>query len=187
VVALDEVSFAVEEGEILGLIGPNGAGKTTLFNCLTRLYQPSEGDILYAGRSILREPPHRVVRLGIARTFQSLALSPGLSVLDNIRVGQHALGRGDFLSDALGLARARRADGELRDAALELAEALGLGEAARRPLSGLPTGLRKRVELARALAARPRILLLDEPSGGLDHREVDDLAKAIRGIRDRRA
>jgi branched-chain amino acid transport system ATP-binding protein len=186
VVALDAISLDVRRGEILGVIGPNGAGKTTLFNCLTRLYEPSDGDVLLRGRSILREPPHRLVRLGIARTFQNLALFRSLSVLDNVRVGQHSLRRGDFVSDALRLRGARRADEELAGGARELVEALGLREVAHRPVLELPLAIQKRVELARALAARPRLLLLDEPASGLDHRELDGLGRLIREIRDRR-
>ena len=186
VVALDAISFDVRRGEILGVIGPNGAGKTTLFNCLTRLYDPSDGDVLLHGRSILGEPPHRIVRLGIARTFQNLALFRSMSVLDNVRVGQHALRRGDFVSDALRLRRVRRADEELAVQARALVESLGLGEVAHRPVLELPLAVQKRVELARALAARPTLLLLDEPASGLDHRELDGLGRLIREIRDGR-
>jgi branched-chain amino acid transport system ATP-binding protein len=187
VLALDAVSFSVDEGEILGVIGPNGAGKTTLFNCLTRLYQPAAGEILFKGRSVLGEPPHRMARLGVARTFQNLALFPRMSVLDNVRVGQHALGRDDFLGDALRLHRSRRADCELRGAALDLLESLGLDDVAHRPVATLSVGAQKRVELARALASRPRLLLLDEPAGGLDHREVAELGGRIGQVRDRHA
>jgi branched-chain amino acid transport system ATP-binding protein len=186
VLALDGISLGVRPGEILGVIGPNGAGKTTLFNCLTRLYHPSGGDVLLRGRSILREPPHRMAQLGISRTFQNLALFRSLSVLDNVRVGQHSLRRGDFLSDALRLRRARRADEALAGEARELVESLGLRDVARRPVLELPLAVQKRVELARALAARPKLLLLDEPASGLDHHELDGLGRLIREIRDRR-
>ena len=186
IVALDGVSFALNEGEILGLIGPNGAGKTTLFNCISRLYRPNRGDILFAGSSLLARQPHRIAEIGIARTFQNLALFGPQSVLDNVRIGGHARGRGDFLTDALRLPATRRREAVLTDTAWELLDMLDLRDVALRPASGLPLGTRKRVELARALAARPRLLLLDEPAGGLTHGEVAELGGLIRRIRDER-
>jgi branched-chain amino acid transport system ATP-binding protein len=164
IVALDEVSLAVEEGEIHGLIGPNGAGKTTAFNVITRLYTPNEGAVRYRGEDLLRVPPHRIVGLGIARTFQNLELCAHMSVLDNVLVGGHAR-------------RASEAE------ALELLDYLGLAELAPRAATGLPFGTLKRIELARALAARPKLLLLDEPAGGLNHEEVADLARLIQALR----
>jgi branched-chain amino acid transport system ATP-binding protein len=163
IVALDGVSFDVADGEIVGLIGPNGAGKTTAFNVITRLYTPDEGDVSFDGASLLHTPPHRVIARGIARTFQNVELFRSLSVLDNVRVGGHA----------------RRGD---RSAA-DLVDYVGLAEVAGRPAQGLPFGTLKRIELARALASGPRLLLLDEPAGGLNHEEVDELAELIRGIR----
>jgi branched-chain amino acid transport system ATP-binding protein len=186
IVALDGVSFALNQGEILGLIGPNGAGKTTLFNCISRLYRPNRGDILFAGRSLLGRKPHRIAEIGIARTFQNLALFGPQSVLDNVRIGGHARGRGDFLTDALRLPATRRREAALTDAAWVLLDMLDLREVALRPASGLPLGTRKRVELARALAAMPRLLLLDEPAGGLTQGEVAELGGLIRRIRDER-
>jgi branched-chain amino acid transport system ATP-binding protein len=186
IIALDGVSFALNEGEILGLIGPNGAGKTTLFNCVSRLYRPNRGDVLFAGRSLLDFPPHRMAEIGIARTFQNLALFGSQSVLDNVRIGGHARGHGDFLRDALRLPGTRRREAALTDAAWALLDMLDLREVALRPASGLPLGTRKRVELARALAAQPRLLLLDEPAGGLSHSEVGELGGLIRRIRDER-
>ncbi|HEX2151066.1 MAG TPA: ABC transporter ATP-binding protein [Stellaceae bacterium] len=186
IVALDGVSFTLNEGEILGLIGPNGAGKTTLFNCISRLYKPNRGDILFAGRSLLDRSPHRMAEIGIARTFQNLALFGPQSVLDNVRIGGHARGRGDFLSDALRLPAMRRREAALTDAAWDLLDMLGLRAVALRPASGLPLGTRKRVELARALAAQPKLLLLDEPAGGLTQGEVAELGGLIRRIRDER-
>ena len=185
VVALDGVSFAIRGGELLGLIGPNGAGKTTLFNCFSRLYTPQRGDIVFEGRSILPLPPHRMAAIGIGRTFQNLALFHTMSVLDNIRVGSHSLGTGDFLSNALRLAWTRREDRRLTGVAWELVEFLDLGDVAQRQVSNLPFGVQKRVELARALASRPKLLLLDEPAGGLNHGEVGELGGLIRRIRDR--
>jgi branched-chain amino acid transport system ATP-binding protein len=186
IVALDGVSFDLRGGQLLGLIGPNGAGKTTLFNCLSRLYAPASGDILIEGRSILAIPPHRIVDIGISRTFQNLALFGRMSVLDNVRVGGHRQSRGNFLADALALPTAVRRDAALTAAAWELVEYLDLHDVAAQAVSDLPFGLQKRVELARALAARPKLLLLDEPAGGLNHHEVESLGRLIRRIRDER-
>jgi branched-chain amino acid transport system ATP-binding protein len=186
IVALDRVSFQIAERELLGLIGPNGAGKTTLFNCFSRLYTPTAGDILFEGQSILARPPHRIAEIGIGRTFQNLALFRTMSVLDNVRVGSHPLGRTDFLSNALKLPWTAREEQSLADIAWELLEFLDLAEIAHRRVADLPFGLQKRVELARALAARPRLLLLDEPAGGLNHTEIHGLGELIRRIRDER-
>jgi branched-chain amino acid transport system ATP-binding protein len=186
VVALDRVSFAIKTGELLGLIGPNGAGKTTLFNCVSRLYTPREGDIVFDGRSILTLPPHRMAAIGIGRTFQNLALFRTMSVLDNIRVGSHRLGASDFFSNALRLPWTAREARRLNDVAAELIDFLDLGEVASRCVADLPFGVQKRVELARALASQPKLLLLDEPAGGLNHGEVEDLGRLIRRIRDER-
>jgi len=186
IVALDGVSFDLEEGQILGLIGPNGAGKTTLFNCLSRLYTPNRGEILFEGRSLLSRPPHRIAEVGIGRTFQNLALFPRQSVLDNVRIGAHTAYRSDFVSDSLRLPWVRRQERELEQTAWALLETLDLREVAREPPEGLPLGTRKRIELARALAARPKLLLLDEPAGGLTHEEVFELGGLIRRIRDDR-
>src|SRR5439155_23208923 len=159
IVALDEVSLDVAEGEIAGLIGPNGAGKTTAFNVITRLYRPSGGGVRYDGTDLLREPAHRIVRLGIARTFQNLQLCAHMSVLDNVLVGAHSRIR-------VGGERDARAN------AFAVLDSLGLVHLAKGPAAGLPFGTLKRIELARALAARPKLLLLDEPAGRLNHEEV---------------
>jgi branched-chain amino acid transport system ATP-binding protein len=166
VVALDDVSLDVEQGEIAGLIGPNGAGKTTAFNVITRLYRPESGEVTFDGESLLATPPHRVVRRGIARTFQNVELFPTMTVLENVLVGAHTR---------------RRARARVRDV-LGYVEIEGLAE---RPASGLPFGTLKRIELARALVAEPRLLLLDEPAGGLSHEEVERLAAFIKKTRDR--
>ncbi len=186
IVALDGVSFDLEEGQILGLIGPNGAGKTTLFNCLSRLYTPASGDILFAGRSILGRAPHRIGEMGIGRTFQNLALFGPQSVLDNIRLGAHAHSRSDFISDTLRLPWACRQERTLTETAWSLIHMLDLEDVAMRPAAVLPLGTRKRVELARALAGRPKLVLLDEPAGGLNHGEVGELGALIRRVRDER-
>jgi branched-chain amino acid transport system ATP-binding protein len=186
IIALNGVSFDLHQGQILGLIGPNGAGKTTLFNCLSRLYQPSSGDILMEGASILARPPHRIAEIGIGRTFQNVALFPNLSVLDNVRVGTHARTSSDIISDSLKLAWVRRSEASVNERVHEILGYLDLESVAHITVSGLPFGTQKRVELARALATDPKILLLDEPAGGLNHEEVHLLADLIRRIRDDR-
>jgi branched-chain amino acid transport system ATP-binding protein len=186
IVALDGVSFTIDQGQILGLIGPNGAGKTTLFNCVSRLYTPNRGDILFEGRSTLGRPPHRIAEIGIARTFQNLALFGPQTVVDNVRIGAHARSRSDFVSDALHLPWVRRQEAALNDTVWSLLRLLDLEDVAQRPVDGLPLGTRKRVELARALAARPKLLLLDEPAGGLNHGDVGELGAMIRRVRDER-
>jgi branched-chain amino acid transport system ATP-binding protein len=162
IVALDDVSLDVGEGEIVGLIGPNGAGKTTVFNLVTRLYKPETGEIALGGESLLRTPPHGIVRRGIARTFQNVELFGSMTVLEHVLVGRHAR-------------RGRRAR--------EIIGYVGLAELAHRQAAGLPYGTQKRVELARALASGPRLLLLDEPAGGLNHEEVGELGELIRRLR----
>src|SRR3954452_5769739 len=186
IIALNGVSFDMHKGAILGLIGPNGAGKTTLFNCLSRLYQPSSGDILLEGPSILSPPPHRIPEIGIGRTFQNVALFPNLSVLDNVRVGCHSRSSSDIISDSLRLGWVRRGEAELNKHVHEIVSYLDLDEVAHATVSGLPFGTQKRVELARALAAEPKILLLDEPAGGLNHEEVHVLGDLIKRIRNER-
>jgi branched-chain amino acid transport system ATP-binding protein len=186
IVALDGVSFDMAEGQIVGLIGPNGAGKTTLFNCLSRLYTPDGGDLLFQGVSILHATAHGIASLGVGRTFQNLALFPTMTVLQNVMVGAHSRTRSDFLSNAFRLPWVRREEGIMRDAALELIAFLDLEAVSDHPAAGLPFGTLKRVELARALAGRPRLLMLDEPAGGLNHEEVAALGKIIRALRDQR-
>jgi branched-chain amino acid transport system ATP-binding protein len=183
IVALDDVSFEMEAGQIVGLIGPNGAGKTTLFNCLGRLYTPQHGDILFEGQSIIAAPTHHIAELGIGRTFQNLALFPTMSVLDNVLVGVHSRTRSDFASNALKLPWVGREEREAKETARELIAFLDLEDVAGHPAAGLPFGTLKRVELARAMANRPRLLLLDEPAGGLSHEEVGQLAELIRRLR----
>jgi branched-chain amino acid transport system ATP-binding protein len=168
--ALANVSLELERGDIGGLIGPNGAGKTTVFNLITRLYRPNEGRIVFDGKDLTRTPPHRIVRLGIARTFQNIVLFQQMTVLENLLVGAHTRIRP--FSERRG-----------RRQALEVLEYVGLVDIAGRLPGGLPFGTLKRVELARALVARPTLLLLDEPAGGLNHEEVGELADVIRKLR----
>jgi len=186
ITALDGVTFDVQPGAVFGLIGPNGAGKTTLFNCLSRLYIPSEGDILFEGQSILRTAPHQMANIGIGRTFQNLALFSTMSVLDNVMVGGHAQSSSDFVSNAFRLPWVKREEDGLRESAWELIEYLDLGDVAYQPVGGLAFGTQKRVELARALAGKPKLLLLDEPAGGLNHDEVQELGGLMKQIRDDR-
>jgi branched-chain amino acid transport system ATP-binding protein len=184
IVALDGVSFDVAPGQIVGLIGPNGAGKTTLFNCLSRLYVPDQGDILFEGRSILRQPRHGIPRLGIGRTFQNVALFDRMSVIDNIKVGCHSRTSTGFLTNALRLPRSEPEEQRISERAQELARFMDVEAHARLPAGGLPFPVRKRVELARALAGSPKLLLLDEPAAGLNHDEVDVLRGQIQRVRD---
>ena len=170
IIAIDDVSLDVEQGQIVGLIGPNGAGKTTLFNVITRLYKPDAGELEFAGKSLLRTPPHRIVRRGIARTFQNVELFRTMTVLDNVLVGAHTRTK-PFRP------------GAIRVRALDVLEYVGIANMANRPVAGLPFGTLKRVELARALVAEPQLLLLDEPAGGLNHEEVSELGTFIRKLR----
>jgi len=180
------VSFEVARGAICGLIGPNGAGKTTLFNCISRLYDPHAGSIRFDRRPLASFSRHEIATLGIARTFQNVALFVTMTTRDNVRVGAHALARGGFLASALGLPLAGREERRVAERADALIEEFGLESVADRPAGELPFGVRKRVELARALAIGPKLLLLDEPAAGLNHEEVDALGAEIRAIRDRR-
>lgn len=186
IVALQEVTFNIDPGEMLGLIGPNGAGKTTLFNCLSRLYTPSSGDIFFQGRSIMTRPVHRIAEIGIGRTFQNLAMFTKLSVLDNICLGGHCNTHSNFISDTLRLPRTRRMEKKILNAAFEIMDFLDLTELAHRPVGDLPFAIQKRVDMGRAIMTRPKLLLLDEPAAGLNHEEVEELASTIKRIRDER-
>ncbi|HUP76871.1 MAG TPA: ABC transporter ATP-binding protein [Acidimicrobiales bacterium] len=184
IVALDGLTFAVEQGQIAGLIGPNGAGKTTLFNVISRLYEPTSGHITFDGHDLLRVPAHRIARIGIARTFQNLALWPGLTVLENVMVGAHSRSHIGFARSALRLGNWSE-EQQLREESYLLLEDLGLAAHAFRPAAGLLFGTLKRIEIARALAARPKLLLLDEPASGLTHGEVEELGEQVRALRGR--
>ena len=186
VVALDSVSFDVPRGGVCGLIGPNGAGKTTLFNCLSRLYNYQEGDLLFEGQSITATPVHRIASLGIGRTFQNLAMFRTMSVERNVMVGAHCRSTAGFVASALRLPSVRQEEQKVRAHAHEIMDYIGLMPVKDRPVGDLPFGLQKRVELARALASDPKLLLLDEPAAGLNHEELAGLEDTIRDIRDRR-
>ena len=185
VVALDGLTFAIREGDICALIGPNGAGKTTLFNVVSRVYDPTSGTITFEGKDLTRLGAHQIAAVGIGRTFQNLALWKGLSVQENVMVGEHTRSRANFLTASLriGLAREER---QLREKSYAVLEELDLAQYAASPAAGLPFGTLKRVELARALVGEPKLLLLDEPASGLTHSEVDELAGVIRHVRDTR-
>jgi branched-chain amino acid transport system ATP-binding protein len=184
IVALDGVSFEVDRGQIVGLIGPNGAGKTTLFNCLSRLYSFSKGSILFEGRSLLEVPKHGIARSGIGRTFQNLALFRTMTVLQNVMAGGHCHSRGGFFANAIRLPLVRREERSLYANAMELISFLRLDAVTHVPVMDLPFGTQKRVELARALASRPKLLLLDEPAGGLNHEEVTAFSALVKHVRD---
>lgn len=183
IVALDGLSFSIGSGQICGLIGPNGAGKTTMFNVVSRIYEPSSGAVHFDGTNLMSVPPHQIARLGIARTFQNLALFPTMSLLENVMVGAHSQGRVGF-AQAITRIGAARENRRIKTFAGDLLHQLGLGPLAHHPAMGLPFGTLKRLEIARALAARPRFLLMDEPASGLTHAEVDELGDTIVEIRD---
>ena len=185
VTALDGVSFDVTEAQIVGLIGPNGAGKTTLFNCISRLYPVHGGDIVFDGRSLLPLPGHAIAGLGIARTFQNVALFDTLSVRDNVILGAHARTPHPFLGGVLRLAADLRVERSRAQEADAVIDELGLASVADRRAGDLPFGTRKRVELARALAGKPRLLMLDEPVAGLNHSEIDELTTFVRSLKQR--
>jgi len=180
---LDRISMSVPQGIVCGLVGPNGAGKTSLFNCVSGLYRPSSGTILIGGIDALAVPPHQLPTLGLARTFQHAWLDPAATVLDNVLVGGHTRARGGPFSLALRLPFVRRDEVRLRRRAMELLEYLNLADAAERLAGSLPFAVAKRVEIARALLAEPRLLMLDEPAGGVTHTEVDAFAGMILRLR----
>ena len=185
--ALSGVGFEVGEGEIFGLIGPNGAGKTTVFNVLTGLYRPDRGRLTFAGADLARLSPHRIARAGIGRTFQNTEVFRALSALDNVLVGAHSSLSGGLLAAAVGAPGVRREEAAARARARALLERVGLGDVADVPAGSLPLGRQKRLEMARALAGGPRLLLLDEPAGGLNPTETRTLMDLIRSLRDERA
>jgi branched-chain amino acid transport system ATP-binding protein len=183
IVALDGLSFTIDEGQICGLIGPNGAGKTTMFNVVSRIYQPTAGSVMFDGTELLDVPAHGIARLGIARSFQNLALFPTMTLLQNTMTGAHCTGKVGFVRSALRIG-VRSEEKRMEAEAFAILARLGLAPLAYRPAMGLPFGTLKRLEIARALAAKPKLLLLDEPASGLTHSEVDELSETIRTVRD---
>jgi branched-chain amino acid transport system ATP-binding protein len=184
IVALDGITFDVFPGQIAGLIGPNGAGKTTLFNCLSRLYTPNGGDVLFDGKSILKRPRHAIPSIGIGRTFQNVALFDRLTVLDNVKVGCHSRSSTSFFENALRFPKVAREETQVDKRARDLIAFMDLVPFADALAGPLPFPIRKRVELARALASSPKLLLLDEPAAGLNHDEVETLKGQIKRVRD---
>ncbi len=184
--SLDDVSLTMASGSVLAVIGPNGAGKTSLFNCLTGAYHPQHGKVVFHGAdgsvSILGRKPHKIARLGIARTFQNIRLFPALTALENVQVAVETLQRSGPMSHMLGLPRGRRDDRESAAAAMALLDRVGLAARANIPAGGLPYGEQRRLEIARALGTRPRLLLLDEPAAGTNPTEKRDLSALIRSI-----
>lgn len=182
-VAVDDFSLELEQGELVGLIGPNGAGKTTVFNCITGVYRPTSGDVLFAGKTITGMRPDLVTRLGVARTFQNIRLFGSMSVLENVMVPMHWRLRSTFLEAGCNTLRYPAEEREMRRRAWELLERVGLVQVAEYPASSLPYGSQRRLEIARALAAEPRVLLLDEPAAGMNPRETQDLMEFILKVR----
>ena len=180
--ALDGAAVEVSAGEVHGLIGPNGAGKTTLLNVISGLFRPTRGRIVLGGERIDGLPPHRIAALGITRTYQNIRLFPGLSALENVMVGAHLVRRGDTLRRMLFLRSARDDEARAREAALQLLGRVGLGDRAHHRVSGLSYGDQRRVEIARALASSPRLVLLDEPTAGMNAAEVQAVAAVIREV-----
>ena len=184
IVALDDLTFAIEPGQILGLIGPNGAGKTTMFNVISRVYQPTTGRVSFDDLDLLTVRADQISRHGILRTFQNLALWPALTVLQNVMVGAHTKGKAGVLRSGLRLGT-RKEETALAELSYDILDQLGLAGIAFQRAAGLPYGTLKRVELARALAGEPKLLMLDEPASGLTHAEVDELGELIVQLRDR--
>jgi branched-chain amino acid transport system ATP-binding protein len=184
--SLDHVTLTMVSGSVLAVIGPNGAGKTSLFNCLTGAYHPQEGKVVFHGdggtTSVLGKKPHKIARLGIARTFQNIRLFPALTALENVQVGIETRQNSNPIEHMLGLPRGRRDDRESARAALALLDRVGLTERANIPAAGLPYGEQRRLEIARALGTKPRLLLLDEPAAGTNPTEKRELSALIRSI-----
>ncbi len=184
-VALDKVSFNVAQGQIKAIIGPNGAGKTTLFNIVSGLYKTETGRILFKGRQITGSKPYQIARAGISRTFQNPSLFLQMSVLENVMVGRHGRTRSEFVKCALRLPGQPREERQIRDSAMEYLAYVGLADLAHVPAGAMAFGQRRMVELARALATEPELLMLDEPASGLNTRETHDLGELIGKIRDK--
>jgi branched-chain amino acid transport system ATP-binding protein len=183
VVAVNKVSFSVEEGEVFALVGPNGAGKSTVFNLISRFYDPAEGDIRFNGESILDKQAHEIARLGIARTFQNIELFEHATVLQNLLVGRHRHRRGNMLTEMLFTPFIRAEERRHREAVEKVIEFLDLQPYREKFIAGLPYGVRKVVEMGRALAIEPKLLLLDEPASGLSVEETQDVAFWIEDIK----
>lgn len=184
--ALTGVSFTVQQGEIRAIIGPNGAGKTSMLNCISGFYRPQEGQILYKGHDLTKTPTHQIASLGIARTFQNIALYTGLSALDNLMAARHIHMRQNGLQSMLYWGAAQREEAAHRRVVEEIIDFLEIAHIRKAVVGALPYGLRKRVELGRALALEPKLLLLDEPMAGMNVEEKEDMARFILDIYERR-
>jgi len=183
--AIDSLDLQVEEGKIFGLIGPNGSGKSTVFNCISSFYRPHSGRIMFNGYNLLKKRPSEIVQCGISRTFQNLELFENLSVLENLLIGRHTHFRSGWFSCGFNLPRLRREDRAARDHCNEALNLLGLERYTHIPVSALPIGTRRRVEMARALVTQPRLMLLDEPGAGLNHQEIESMTKVLHDINQR--
>ncbi len=181
--AVDDVNFEIRKGEIFTIIGPNGAGKTSIFNMISRLYEPTSGRLFYEDRDITGVPPHQIASMGIARTFQNIELFDNASVLSNLLVGRHCHSKTQLWQEILFLPNVRRAEKAHRAMVEEVIELLDLQAYREKIIAGLPYGVRKVVEMARALCSEPKLVLLDEPSSGLNVEETDDMSYWIRDIR----
>ena len=186
ILALNDISFKAREGQILAIIGPNGAGKTSLLNCLNNFYHAERGKILYNRRDLTKLPPYQIAKLGVARTFQHTALYTGLSTLDNLMAARHIHMRAGLLDSMLYYGRARSEDIAHRQVVEEIIDFLEMEHIRKTVVGALPHGLRKRVDLGRALAMEPKLLLLDEPMTGMNLEEKEDMARFILDIHDRR-
>ncbi|MBN2810641.1 ABC transporter ATP-binding protein [Treponema zuelzerae] len=183
--AVSALNMSVSDGEIVGLIGPNGAGKTTAFNMITGVYKPTEGSVEYNGTDISRLPPHKITEIGLARTFQNIRLFRGMNVLENVLVAANLRNRVNFFSSVLHLPVYRERERIAKEEALELLDSVGLADLAYEAATSLPYGKQRRLEIVRALATKPSLLLLDEPAAGMNPHESRELMEFIRAIRDR--
>mgnify|MGYP001829015510 FL=1 len=184
--AVDDCSFEIREGEIFSLIGPNGAGKTTIFNIINSLYKPDSGHVLLEGEDIVSLKPHQIAKRGIARTFQNIELFSQMSVLENILVGRHYFFKSGVIANSLAFGNSKSEESQNIETAAEIISFLELDEYQNHKVTDLSFGIQKRVELARALALNPKVLLLDEPAGGLNPQETEHLMQVIKAIRDKR-
>ena len=184
--AVDDCSFEIRDGEIFSLIGPNGAGKTTIFNIINALYKPDSGRVLLEGKDLVSLKPSQIAKRGVARTFQNIELFSQMSVLENILVGRHLFFESGVLASSLAFGKSKNEETQNKETASEIISFLELKEFEKQKVTDLSFGIQKRVELARALALNPKVLLLDEPAGGLNPQETENLMRVIKAIRDRR-
>jgi len=180
--AVDDVSFSIEEGNIMGLVGPNGAGKTSMFNMITGFYKPTNGSIIFNGKNIVRKKPSKITELGMARTFQNIRLFPTLTVLENVMSGMHSKTKQGFIGAIFRTPSQKKEEELIRAVAESALEFIGVSEYRNRQAKNLPYGLQRKVEIARALASQPKLLLLDEPAAGLNKGEREELIKLIHRI-----